>query len=107
MLVWLLVALAAVAPSAAHLRDSASRAAQTGEGACPLSVRVDRKVDFKTDVRPIFEAKCQPCHFPGGKMYDKLPFDRPETIVKLNEKLFTRIKDEPSRATIRRFLTQK
>jgi len=48
-----------------------------------------------------------PCHFAGGKMYDKLPFDRPETIVSLGERLFTRIKSEEQRAAIRRFLAEQ
>jgi hypothetical protein len=39
-------------------------------------------------------------------MYERLPFDRPATIQQLGEKLFTRIKDEPSQATIRRFLAE-
>jgi hypothetical protein len=59
---------------------------------------------FESDVKPILARKCTPCHFTGGKMYDKLPFDRPVTIVKLGERLFTRIKDEQERATIRKFL---
>src|SRR6185369_10088225 len=60
---------------------------------------------FATTVRPILEQRCQPCHFPGGKMYARLPFDRPETIVKLGTKLFTRIKDEKEREAIRKFLS--
>jgi hypothetical protein len=63
-----------------------------------------RPADFTRDVRPILEAHCQPCHFPGGKMYERLPFDRPETIVKLDTKLFTRIKNEDERTAIRKFL---
>jgi hypothetical protein len=59
---------------------------------------------FESDVKPILAHRCTPCHFTGGKMYDKLPFDRPETIVKLGERLFTRVKDEQERATIRKFL---
>ena len=55
-------------------------------------------------VRPILDAHCQPCHFPGGKMYERLPFDRPETIVKLNTRLFTRIKKDEEQAVIRQFL---
>lgn len=47
-----------------------------------------------------------PCHFQGGKMYASLPFDKPETIVKLGDKVFTRIKDPQSQALIRRFLAQ-
>jgi hypothetical protein len=64
------------------------------------------KVDFHTQIKPILEARCQGCHFPGGKMYQRLPFDRPETIKTLGEKLFTRLKDEPQRRVIREFLAQ-
>lgn len=64
------------------------------------------KPDFNTEVKPIFQARCQPCHFQGGKVYDKMPFDKPETITRLGTKLFTRIKDEKERAVIREFLNQ-
>jgi hypothetical protein len=66
-----------------------------------------KPVDFATQIEPILEAKCQPCHFPGGKMYAKRPFDRPATIVDLGEKLFTRIKDEDQRKLIRTFLAEQ
>jgi hypothetical protein len=64
-------------------------------------------VDFARDIEPMLEARCQPCHFPGGRMYERLPFDRAETIRQLGPKLFTRIKDESSQATIRTFLSQQ
>ena len=64
-------------------------------------------VDFDKQIEPILEAKCQPCHFPGGKMYAKRPFDQPATIVALGEKLFTRIKDEDQRKLIRAFLAEQ
>lgn len=66
----------------------------------------EKQVDFKASIQPIMEKKCSPCHFEGGVMHAKLPFDKPETIVKLGTKLFTRIKDEESRAPIRKFLSQ-
>ena len=62
------------------------------------------KPDFETRVKPIFQARCQPCHFQGGQVYDKMPFDKPETITRLGAKLFTRIKDEKERSVIREFL---
>ena len=65
------------------------------------------RVDFNTQVRPLLESKCTPCHFAGGTMYERLPFDRPETIRKLGTKLFTRIKDEKEQQLIRDFLTQQ
>jgi hypothetical protein len=64
------------------------------------------KVDFTTQVKPILQQRCQPCHFNGGTMYARLPFDRPETIKTLGTKLFTRLKDEKEQDLIRRFLTQ-
>ena len=64
------------------------------------------KVDFDTQLKPIFKSKCMPCHFEGGKMYDSLPFDKPETIRKLGTKLFTRINEKNERQLIEDFLTQ-
>lgn len=39
-------------------------------------------------------------------MYERLPFDRAETIKTLGTKLFTRIKDEKEQHLIREFLAQ-
>ena len=65
-------------------------------------------IDFAKQVQPVLQAHCQPCHFAGGKMYAKLPFDRPETIVRLGTtKLFTRIHDEKQRDLIRQFIAQE
>jgi hypothetical protein len=64
------------------------------------------RVDFETQLKPIFQSKCMPCHFSGGKVYDRLPFDKPETIRKLGTRLFTRIKDEHDRQLIDAFLAQ-
>ena len=66
-----------------------------------------KKPAFDTEIKPIFQARCQPCHFQGGKVHDKLPFDKPETIIRLGPKLFTRIKDEQERTIIRAFLEQR
>ena len=64
------------------------------------------RVDFDTQLKPIFQSKCMPCHFSGGKVYDRLPFDKPATIRKLGTRLFTRIKEENDRRLIEDFLTQ-
>jgi hypothetical protein len=64
------------------------------------------RVDFDTQLKPIFQSKCMPCHFSGGKVYDRLPFDKPATIRTLGTKLFTRIKEEKDRQLIEDFLAQ-
>jgi hypothetical protein len=63
-------------------------------------------VTFAGSVRPLLEAKCQPCHFRGGKMYARLPFDQEMTIRLLGEKLFTRLQKPDDQAMIRAFLAQ-
>jgi hypothetical protein len=63
-------------------------------------------VDFASQVQPILAARCQPCHFTGGKMYEKLPFDDPATIRHLGERLFTRIRAAEEQALIRAFLAE-
>jgi hypothetical protein len=40
-------------------------------------------------------------------MYDRLPFDKAETIRQLGERLFTRIKGENEQTLIRQFLAQR
>ena len=62
---------------------------------------------FASDIKPILESRCQPRHLQGGQMYEKLPFDKPETITKLGTKLFTRIKDEDQQRVIREFLSEQ
>lgn len=68
---------------------------------------VRQPVDFTRDVRPILEKRCTPCHFAGGKMHAKLPFDKPETIHHLGDRLFSRIRKDDEQAVIRAFLAQR
>ena len=83
-----------------------SALAGAGDSRQPPSA-IREPVDFTRDVRPILEKRCQPCHFAGGTMHAKLPFDKPETIHHLGERLFSRIKKDGEQAVIRAFLAQK
>ena len=76
------------------------------ENVAPVSTTAKARIDFETQLKPIFKSKCMPCHFSGGKVYDRLPFDKPETIRKLGTRLFTRISDENERHLIEDFLAQ-
>jgi hypothetical protein len=78
----------------AGTRTASITSAPSGGEPAPNSATASPKVDFSTQIKPVLEARCQPCHFSGGKVYDKMPFDRPETIKTMGTKLFTRIKDE-------------
>ena len=63
-----------------------------------------RQEEFSRSVQPILERRCQPCHFLGGVMHEKLPFDKAATVDELGTKLFSRIKKEDEREVIRKFL---
>jgi hypothetical protein len=89
---------------ACQLAKSGTPRSPAQKFAPPTSFATVRKPDFTTEIKPIFQSRCQPCHFPGGKVYDRLPFDKPETITRLGTKLFTRIKDEKEQRLIRDFL---
>jgi len=84
-----------------------SAAGKSGTQPVAITVSDKTRVDFETQIEPILKTKCQNCHFKGGKVYDKLPFDRPETIRTLGTKLFSRIQDENDRRLIRDFLAQQ
>src|SRR5687768_12381579 len=78
-----------------HKPDPTPARAPKEEASLPSDTNV--RVDFDSQLKPIFQSKCMPCHFNGGQMYERLPFDRAETIRKLGTKLFTRIKKEDER----------
>jgi cytochrome c5 len=89
------------------LAQSHTRRTSVARPAAEAGQVVESVSSFDTTVKPIFEKHCRPCHFTGGVMYDKLPFDRAETIRQLAEGLFTRIKDPDEQAAIRTFLAQQ
>jgi len=47
---------------------------------------------FDIKVRPLLARTCAPCHIPGGKLYDRLPFDRPEVIRAHRDGVLRRLK---------------
>ena len=88
--------------SAASLPPESAAAVVAGP-APAQAVDADQEA-FEMRVLPILQDRCSPCHFEGGKMYDRLPFDRAGTIRVLGTALFTRIRDEEERQAIREFL---
>ena len=64
------------------------------------------RVDFTSHILPVLQERCSPCHFPGGRMYDRLPFDQEGTILLLGTKLFTRLREPLDQELIRAYLAQ-
>ncbi len=80
--------------------DPGVRAGSVGAEA-PPTVAGPVVVAFDAELRPLLEARCGRCHFPGGKMHARLPFDDEATVRTLGaEKLFTRIEDEEGRSVV-------
>jgi hypothetical protein len=46
------------------------------------------------EVKSMLSRNCTPCHEPGGKMYEKLPFDNPEAVRANSSPILRRI-DKP------------
>ena len=59
-----------------------------------VSQDTTRLVDFDKDIVPMLKERCSPCHFPGGKMYAKMPFDQAKTIHDHREGVTKRFKDQ-------------
>jgi hypothetical protein len=104
--VLLLIENGGIQKSAGNTSSASYAAVTTKNVSTPTKNSPTERVDFDSQLKPIFKSKCMPCHFSGGQMYDRLPFDKPETIRKLGTRLFTRIKDEHDRQLINDFLTQ-
>lgn len=64
------------------------------------------QVDFTAQILPLLQEKCSPCHFPGGRMYDRLPFDQEGTIRELGTQMLSRLRDPLDQELIRTYLKQ-
>ena len=86
------IAEAAKPPEApAAIAASPAAAALTAPAATAAAVKADL---FTTSIRPILASHCAPCHEPGGKMYDRLPFDKPETLATHQPGVLKRLKGD-------------
>jgi hypothetical protein len=63
-------------------------------------------INYNTQIVPILQKKCSPCHFPGGKMYERMPFDKSETIISHEAGVLKRFKDEEQVSLIKEFIAQ-
>ena len=62
-------------------------------------------IDFTSQVQPILVKNCSPCHFTGGKMYQKMPFDKDTTIINHETGILKRIKGDEN-LVIKTFIQQ-
>jgi len=78
-------------------RDSSPAPTASAEAAAGPQASVSPTLagpTFEAAVRPILALKCAPCHNPGGKMYERLPFDQPQVVSSHAEGVRRRLKGE-------------
>ena len=63
--------------------------------------------DYHTVLEPLFRRSCSPCHFPGGKMYTRMPFDQDSTIIHHRAGIFRRISKPAEQKLILEYIEQK
>lgn len=62
-------------------------------------------LDFVSQIQPVLQKNCSPCHFPGGKMYKPMPFDKPETILTHQPGTLKRLKGD-EKVLVERFFAE-
>jgi hypothetical protein len=72
-----------------------------------ISSLIADTINYQTQIQPVLQEKCSPCHFAGGKMYERMPFDKGETIITHEAGILKRIKDEQNVALIQQYIRQK
>lgn len=72
----------------------------------PVVIDQPDSLSFAEHIQPILVSRCSPCHFTGGKMYAKLPFDKGATILdpEVRNGILKRIKDEKEKEMIKQFM---
>lgn len=72
----------------------------------PVALSNQPLLNFKKEIEPIFINRCSPCHFSGGTMYSRMPFDKDTTILKHSRGILKRIKDEKDNKLLEAFINQ-
>ena len=70
------------------------------------TITVKDTIHFASQIQPILVKNCSPCHFTGGKMYERMPFDKDTTIINHQAGILRRIKGEEN-TLIRSFVEQR
>jgi hypothetical protein len=68
--------------------------------------QLDLVPDFEREVRPILAGRCAPCHVPGGKMYDRMPFDDASVVASHSAGILKRLKGD-DRAVVERWIAAR
>ena len=62
--------------------------------ATKTSIELKDTIDFLRQIQPLMVKNCSPCHFTGGKMYERMPFDKDTTIINHENGILKRFKGD-------------
>jgi hypothetical protein len=72
----------------------------------PVKQTITDTISFANQVQPVLIKNCSPCHFPGGKMYERLPFDKEITLTNNADKILKRVEKDEKKAIVKEFILQ-
>jgi hypothetical protein len=84
-----------------------SNATKPGGEANRIASYMPDTVNYNTEVLPVLQKNCSPCHFTGGKMYEKMPFDNSLTILSHEAGVLKRFNNKPEADLIKQFIQQR
>jgi hypothetical protein len=64
-------------------------------------------VSFEASVKPLLARTCTPCHVPGGRMYERLPFDHADVVLAHKDGILRRLKNPDDHQLLERWLASQ
>jgi len=104
MLISLVVAVAAARCAASQPPRTAATPPVPATREAPAPADPGGRAAFDDQVKPVLARTCAPCHNPGGKMYERLPFDDAETVASHAEGILRRLKEPADRGPVEQWL---
>jgi hypothetical protein len=105
-----LLAAWAAASLSCSARRSAEKPAPAAAPRAPAPVAKPASPEpdlFASTVKPMLERRCGECHAPGGKMYDRLPFDSPDVVASHKDGILRRLKVAEERQILEEWTKQR
>ena len=77
---------------------------KAGEIATPLKAATEVVSDPFIPVKTMLSRNCAPCHDPGGKMYEPLPFDNPQVVRSRSASILQRLNSQDDKRVMESWL---
>lgn len=102
---WILLLLL-IQGCAQRIPKTAPESTQGNAAITPASVQTKTMTGGFEPVKLLLASNCSPCHVPGGKMYERLPFDNPETVRAHSTSIAGRLKKPEDKKLLEDWLSE-